>query len=88
MQALVWSPFTTSPVYKLKGHAASMVGVVAVDDRPQVITADVTGVLKLWDLRNYRCVQTFSTEHTSGDVDDLHGMTCLLHTMVSKLTRW
>lgn len=24
--------------------------------------------------------QTFTTEHTTGDVNDLHGMTCLAHT--------
>lgn len=35
-EAFVWSPFTSTAVYKLKGHTASMVGVVAVEDRPQV----------------------------------------------------
>jgi WD40 repeat protein len=57
--ACIWSPFVKNLVYRLKGHHASLVGVETVDGAPEIITADITGVFKLWDIRNYQCVQTF-----------------------------
>jgi WD40 repeat protein len=59
-------------------HSASLVGVVAVEDKHELVTADSTGMLKLWDLRTFRCIQTFTTEHVPGDMDDLRGMTSLV----------
>jgi hypothetical protein len=43
----VWSPFVNSLLYKLKGHSASLTGVHAVEDSPELITADASGVIKV-----------------------------------------
>ncbi|CAM9168012.1 unnamed protein product, partial [Chrysoparadoxa australica] len=50
-EAYVWSPLVNSLLYKLKGHKASLVGVEAVEGSPEMITADTSGVIKIWDLR-------------------------------------
>ena len=51
----------------------------AVEGTHELITADTTGVLKLWDLRTFGCVQTFQTEHTKGDLNDMTGFQALTH---------
>eukprot|EP01038_Epipyxis_sp_PR26KG_P011209 gene11209-15040_t len=81
--ACVWSPFVNSLVYRLKGHHASLVGCQSVEDSPEVITADTSGVFKLWDVRNFQCVQTFSANSFGGsnhsDMKDAVKLTCFFH---------
>lgn len=75
--ACVWSPLGKNLVYRLKGHHASLTGVVAVEDTPEIITGDITGVFKLWDIRNFSCVQTFKqNENDQGNT----GLTRFFHT--------
>ena len=75
--ACVWSPLGKNLVYRLKGHHASLTGVVAVEDTPEIITGDITGVLKLWDIRNFSCVQTFKqNDNDQGN----SGLTRFFHT--------
>jgi WD40 repeat protein len=57
--ALVWSPFVEGLVYRLKGHQHTLVGCHAVEDKPELVTADASGTFKLWDVRNFNCVQTW-----------------------------
>ncbi|CAM9908357.1 unnamed protein product, partial [Choristocarpus tenellus] len=61
-EAYVWSPFVNSLLYKLKGHSSSLVGCQAVENSPELVTADSGGVIKVWDLRNFHCVQTIQAE--------------------------
>lgn len=81
-EAFVWSPFVHTMMGRLKGHHASLVGCVAVEGTPELITGDTSGVFKLWDLRNYNCVQTFSTNLSyTGHKDDISSkMACFIHT--------
>lgn len=44
-----------------------------VPGTPQIITADTEGIFKLWDIRNFSCVQTFSSD----DVDTLNTFVCV-----------
>jgi len=75
--ACVWSPLGKNLVYRLKGHHASLTGVVAVEDTPEIITGDITGVFKLWDIRNFSCVQTFKqNDNDQGN----SGLTRFFHT--------
>lgn len=46
-EALVWSPFVPSLLYKLKGHSTPLLGVRAVPNKPEVITASVDGQFKV-----------------------------------------
>jgi WD40 repeat protein len=51
-----------------------------VEGTSELLTADTSGVFKLWDLRNFQCVQTFTTDHEPGDLDDLSGtLSCFSH---------
>ena len=70
--ALVWSPFSSTVVSKLKGHNSSLVKVCRMGDESstELLTADVDGVFKIWDVRNFKCIQTFE-----GDLKKLVGFT-------------
>jgi WD40 repeat protein len=38
--AIVWNPYCQLQICQLKGHTSPLVGVVAVTDSPQILTAD------------------------------------------------
>lgn len=63
MQAFVWSPFVSTLLHKLVGHAAPISAVQSVVDRPEMITGDSAGVVKIWDLRTYRSAGFFKQKH-------------------------
>ncbi|KAL8433345.1 hypothetical protein Efla_001899 [Eimeria flavescens] len=73
---MVWSPCNLKkPICHLRGHPYSLCGVVVVPGTPQVVTADVSGTLRLWDLRNFRSFQTFGGRATCyGDLSTLCAM--------------
>jgi WD40 repeat protein len=78
--AYVWSPFVNSLVFRLKGHHASLVGARAVENSPELLTADTSGVIKLWDLRNLSCVQTFAANLSGNETKDNSKMCSFFHT--------
>ena len=47
-------------IFLLRGHNHPLVGVKCLPDSPQIITADTSGMVKIWDVRNFLCVQTFN----------------------------
>ena len=79
--ALVWSPFDSKLLHRLKGHRCALMGCHAVEGTSEFITGDVSGLFKLWDLRSPgSAVQTFTSEHEPGDLDDLTGkLNCFAH---------
>lgn len=42
-------------------HRGRIVGLQAIKTSPQVVTADSTGLVKVWDLRTYTCVQSIQS---------------------------
>lgn len=59
-EALVWNPYVEQrPIFRLKGHTHALAGVSVVPGTPQILTADFKGTFRLWDMRNFRCVQSF-----------------------------
>lgn len=72
--ALVWNPYVDQLILRLHGHNNSLCGVEIIPDTPQIITADVDGVFKVWDIRNFACMQTFSAENM-GEVKKIVTMT-------------
>ncbi len=74
--ALVWSPFVKNLVYRLRGHHGALIGVHAVENTPELITADVHGVFKLWDVRKFDCVQTFSANLSGTENKDNSRLCC------------
>ena len=78
-EAYVWSPFVNTLLFKLKGHMSSLVGCHCVENSNELVTADSSGTFKIWDLRNFMCCQTFTSEHEQGDLNDLSGMSSFAH---------
>jgi len=82
--ALVWSPFVQNCVAKLKGHHHALIGVQTIQDTPELITGDTGGVFKLWDVRKFECVQTFSApnfnDSEDGGATGNAKMNCFFHT--------
>lgn len=72
--ALVWNPYVDQLILRLHGHNNSLCGVEIIPDSPQIITADVDGVFKVWDIRNFACMQTFTAENM-GDVKNIVSIT-------------
>lgn len=81
--AFVWSPFVNSLVYKLKGHHASLVGCQSVENSPEVVTADESGVFKVWDVRTFQCVQTFF-HNSSSETEPPESLSCFFHTKLTE----
>ncbi|GMH91364.1 hypothetical protein TrVE_jg9264 [Triparma verrucosa] len=77
--AYIWSPFVNTLLFTLKGHTSSLVGCQCVENTNELVTADSSGVFKIWDLRNFMCCQTFTSEHEQGDLNDLTGMSSFCH---------
>ncbi|KAF0689140.1 Aste57867_19412 [Aphanomyces stellatus] len=63
--AFVWNPYVDQLILRLHGHQNSLCGVEIIPDTPQIITADIDGVFKVWDIRNFACMQTFSAENAN-----------------------
>jgi len=56
----VWNTYVKDKITTLKGHNHPLVGVKVCPDSPQVISADISGMVKVWDIRNFMEVQTFN----------------------------
>ncbi|KAG2378384.1 hypothetical protein C9374_008527 [Naegleria lovaniensis] len=50
-------------------HQHSLIGVWAVPNTPQIISADHRGLIKIWDIRTHRCSQTIYTEQNVPKTD-------------------
>jgi WD40 repeat protein len=62
-EALVWNPYVEKePIFRLKGHTRGLCGIAVMPGTPQIISADVSGTFRLWDMRNFRCIQSFGNE--------------------------
>lgn len=65
-EALVWNPYVERvPIFRLKGHTHALCGVSIVPGTPQILSADVAGTFRLWDMRSFRCVQSFGGNETT-----------------------
>jgi len=63
-QCFVWNPIVEKCIFRMEGHTSPLVGVRVVPDTPQIITGDRDGYLRLWDIRNFRCVQKWRPSAT------------------------
>jgi WD40 repeat protein len=53
----LWNPYTkSSAITYLYGHNSAVQDVVLNDDKFQLISLGTDKVVKVWDVRNYRCV--------------------------------
>jgi WD40 repeat protein len=56
----VWNPYIDNPVYKVSAHNAPIVSIFAVDHTAQLISSDSDGIIKIWDIRSFECMQTIN----------------------------
>ena len=59
---LLWSPYSRHSIAQLQGHSSSIRSLIVNDDYKQLISLSTGGVIKVWDVRNLRCVQTIGNE--------------------------
>jgi WD40 repeat protein len=59
------SVFQINPFYfdvtlkgKLIGHEALVITFIPIDKTPMIISCDDKQKIKIWDIRNYKCIQT------------------------------
>jgi len=78
-EALVWVSHIRATPFRLRDqrrpHQHSLVEVQAVPNSPQVITADNKGMIKIWDIRTFQCLQTLYTENVSNSKHEFHNFT-------------
>jgi WD40 repeat protein len=56
----VYNTYVTEKIYSIKGHTNPISQVKWLEDSYEVFSADVAGIVKIWDYRNWQCLQTFS----------------------------
>eukprot|EP01063_Lacrimia_lanifica_P036120 TRINITY_DN7077_c0_g1_i1.p1 TRINITY_DN7077_c0_g1~~TRINITY_DN7077_c0_g1_i1.p1 ORF type:complete len:1169 (+),score=251.36 TRINITY_DN7077_c0_g1_i1:2-3508(+) len=61
---LIWNPFMKKPIFSLVGHASPLMGVQFNDDDHQIVTVGYDQCCKIWDVRTFRCMQSFTLYET------------------------
>ena len=61
----VWNPYLREPIITLEGHDHPLVGVNCLPNLDCFITADQKGMVKLWSIMDYSCIQTFYVTNTN-----------------------
>ncbi|GBG32362.1 WD repeat-containing protein 64 [Hondaea fermentalgiana] len=55
---VLWSPYSRRSVASLYGHTSSVIKVEVNDDNNQLLSLSSDNTVKIWDIRNHKCVQT------------------------------
>lgn len=55
---IVWDGFTMKPMTQLQGHTAAVNTVLMNEPGHQLVSVSVDHIVKVWDTRNFRCIQT------------------------------
>jgi WD40 repeat protein len=58
-EVFVWNPYMHMPIMSLDGHEHPLVGVNCLPALNCFITADAKGMVKVWNILDYSCIQTF-----------------------------
>lgn len=65
----IWNPHVEQQIGSLTGHHDELIGLEVSTNSNQVITADKSGMIKIWDLRKFAEVQTITAEfYIKGDL--------------------
>ncbi len=67
----VWNPFVEGCVGTLYGHDEPIVNVMFNDRDWQLLSVSHDKTIKVWDIRNYKCVQTIVDDHAYQPEDEL-----------------
>jgi len=61
---ILWSPYSERAVATLTGHLSAVRKVIVNDKNNQLISLGADNVVKVWDIRNQRCIQTLNDART------------------------
>lgn len=64
-QVFVWNPYCTKEIMTLQGHEFPLVGVNVPFGLECFITCDNKGVINVWDINDYSCLQCFSVSNVN-----------------------
>ncbi|KAL3142584.1 hypothetical protein ABBQ38_002902 [Trebouxia sp. C0009 RCD-2024] len=73
---MLWNPFQLQSMATLQGHAAAITHITINERSNQIISLSSDKVIKVWDIRNNRCLQTMTDKQKHRPEDAL---TCLLY---------
>jgi WD40 repeat protein len=59
-KVMVWNPYSKDAVMKLDGHESPLVGVNCPKGLDCFITCDNKGVINVWNIKDYSCLQSFN----------------------------
>lgn len=74
-EVLLWSPFLAKPADYLRGHDKPIVGLMCFDQRPEVITVDLSGKICIWDMRTTNAIQTLGSPDSPAPIGMTHSFT-------------
>jgi WD40 repeat protein len=72
---IMWDPFTRRAITYLNGHTTSVQDLTINDDRHHLISLGTDKVVKIWDIRTYKWIQTIFDKISYSPEDRL---TCIL----------
>ena len=81
----LWNADSCSVLDTLLGHKASVVEVIVNDDLRHIMSASADHIIKIWDIRTLKCLQTFSTAREGGHSGLRQEMTALHYDSQSRL---
>lgn len=64
-QVFVWNPYSFKEIIKLDGHESPLVGVNCPAGLEYFVTCDTKGMIKVWDIRDYSCLQTLNVTNVN-----------------------
>ncbi|KAA6426925.1 MAG: hypothetical protein FRX49_03249 [Trebouxia sp. A1-2] len=73
---MLWNPFQLHSMATLTGHAAAVTHITINERSSQIISLSADKVIKVWDIRNNRCLQTLTDKQKHRPEDAL---TCLMY---------
>ena len=56
----VYNTYVSEKIYSVKGHSSPISKLQWIKGSFEVVSADIGGVVKIWDYRSWKCLQTFS----------------------------
>lgn len=59
-KVMVWNPYWKDAIIKLDGHESPLVGVNCPKGLDCFITCDNKGVINVWNIKDYSCLQSFN----------------------------
>lgn len=65
----LWSPAMPAPLVKIQCHRGPVRAVAVDRGGHYMATAGVDGQLKIWDVRNYKCLQEYYTPRVASSLD-------------------